>query len=416
MIFLRDARSLAFAALLPLSGALHAAEPVGVACQGRILPASRVLRLAAYSETGAPVIAKLSVEEGAEVKAGDTVAELAALPAAKARIAAAEADAQSARLAVRSGGIATRAALTDAGQEIVAAEAALAAAKLGNSRKRLTDAQLRELSLALAAKEAEVARIKDSRPEFLARADKSVAAAVAAAQSAYGDARTVADAETERARAARDLALKDFDARLAGETDAIGILKARLEQGRDLNSLPQTLDEELAAAANRLGSAKTRLIQTNDRAEADADRARAEVLAAEARVAQAKALADIAIIKAPISGKILRVHARAGEAVGAEGVAEMGDLSKIVVVAEVAAADLPRTAVGKKAEIRVPGIEKPVTGVVVRVSPLIGANALSEENPAAFKDLRVAPVEIAVDEPAALAGLIRAQVTVRIAP
>ncbi len=418
MIFFRDARALAFAALLPLisSGTLGAAEVIGVACQGRILPASRVIRIAAYSETGAPVVAKLTVEEGAEVKAGDIIAELASLPMAKARVAAADAELKAATLAIESAMHTANLAVTDAELEVSASGAALASAKFGNSRKRLTDPQLREIALALAAKEAEVTRILDSRPAFVARADKGVDAALVAAAAASGDSRKIADAEAERARAGRELAVKDFDARLAGETDAIGLLKARLEQARDLNALPQTQDEEVAAAGHRQAHSGPRLDEVRAKLRTDMERAKADLAAAAARLDLTRMLAETSRIKAPVAGKILRVHARAGEAVGPEGIVELGDLSKIIVVAEVAAADLPRVKSGAKAEITVPGIEKPVTGVVSRISPLIGANVLSEENPAAFKDLRVAPVEITVDEPSAVAGLIRAQVTVRIAP
>lgn len=414
----RDARRFAFAALSPLlfAGSIFAADAIGVACQGRILPASRIIKVAAYSEAGAPVVATLRVHEGDVVKAGDTIAELASLPMARARVAAAQAETYN---AAYGDGLMEGARVISLGEielEIASAKAALASAKLGNSRKRLTDAQLKELTLAVAAKEAEVARLRDSRPAFVARADKGVEAAQVAADTASGDARKVAVAETERARAARELALKDYDTRLAGETDAIGLLKARLEQGRELNALPQVLEEEVKAAERRLAFAEKRLTEERVKTQTDINKARYEYQAADARLSLAKALADAAVIKAPIGGRVLRLLARAGEAVGPEGLVEMGDLSKIIVVAEVAAADLPRVKTGAKAQITVPGIEKPVTGVVSRISPLIGANALSEENPAAFKDLRVAPVEIAVDEPAAVAGLVRAQVTVRIAP
>ena len=51
--------------------------------------------------------------------------------------------------------------------------------------------------------------------------------------------------------------------------------------------------------------------------------------------------------------------------------------------------------------------------------PVIAENRATdrvEDDPAAFRDLRVAPVEIALEDPAAVAGLIRAQVSVRLAP
>lgn len=414
MKFPRDARALALAALIPLSAA--AADTPGVACQGRILPASRILRLAPVSEGGAPVVARLAVEEGAEVKAGDVIAELASLPAARARLAEAEAAVQAAEAARKSAEAAGAATITQARLEVASAEGALAEASLGNDRRRLSDAQLDELRLAVAAKDAEIARLRAARPAFVERADKGVDAARVAAEALTGDARKAADAETERAKAARELALKDYDARLAGETDNLALLRARLAHGQELNALPQTLPAELTAARLRRELADALLRDARARIAADIARADAEIAVARARVESAKASLAGASLRAPVTGRVLRLHARPGEAVGADGVAEMGDLSKIIVLAEVSSADLPRTAPGMKAEIRVPGLEKPVAGVVTRVSGLIGPNALSEENPAAFRDLRVAPVEIAVTEPGALAGLIRAQVTVRIAP
>jgi hypothetical protein len=54
------------------------------------------------------------------------------------------------------------------------------------------------------------------------------------------------------------------------------------------------------------------------------------------------------------------------------------------------------------------------TGKVARVALRVVAGALADENPAAFKDLRVVPVEIALDSGAALRHHTGAQVQARI--
>lgn len=414
MFTFRDARPIAFAALAPLTA--FAADVAGVACQGRIIPESRLVNVAAYSETGVAVVSKLRVSEGDDVKAGDVIAELASLPVAAARVLEAKADAESAALAVGVARQSATLAIAEAGLARVNAVAAYEEAKRLHARMQATPAQVSELEAALAAKTSEVARLVDNRPAFVERADKGVAAAKANVDVLSGDAKTVAEAELAKAVAARELAIRDYDVRLAGEKDSFAVMKARLAHVRDLNAIPQVSDAEFAAAENRRNAAGARLEVETARGEAEIARAGLVARAAEARVATLSAIAGASVVKAPLSGRILKVNARSGEAAGPSGIVEMADLSKILVLAEVSAPDLPRVKAGAKAEVRVPGLEKPLSGTVTRVGSLIGSNSLVEEDPAAFRDLRVASVEVTLDDPKAVSGLIRAQVTVRIAP
>ena len=414
MISTRDVRLVAFAAIAPLC--LRAADASPVACQGRIIPASRIVNVAAYSETGAAVVATLKVAEGAEVKAGDVLAELASLPVAKARLAEAEAEVASARIATQAVRDAGALALGEANLALEDARAALLDARREHARRQVSDAQIAELDAALAAKTAEIARLKESRPVFVARADKSVAAAKASVDVLSGDAKTVAEAELAKAAAARELAFKDYDTRIAGETDGLAVLKARLAHGRELNALPQVSAAALAAAETRVKACEVRVTLEGSRTAAETGRAEAAERAAGARVATLAAVAGTSLVRAPLAGRILRINTRPGEAASPSGVVEMADVSRMIVLAEVSAPDLPRVKAGEKAEIRVPGLDKPLTGKVVRVGSLIGANSLVEEDPSAFRDLRVAAVEVALDDASAVTGLIRAQVTVRIVP
>ncbi|MDR3228662.1 MAG: HlyD family efflux transporter periplasmic adaptor subunit [Puniceicoccales bacterium] len=121
-------------------------------------------------------------------------------------------------------------------------------------------------------------------------------------------------------------------------------------------------------------------------------------------------------MRAPFKGRVLRVFARTGEAVGPAGVAEIADLSQMTVEAEVNVADIARVRLGAKAVVSLPGRKESFAGKVAAIGLRVVAGALADDNPAAFKDQRVVPVVVELDAAAsaALSGLSAAQAQVRI--
>ena len=90
--------------------------------------------------------------------------------------------------------------------------------------------------------------------------------------------------------------------------------------------------------------------------------------------------------------------------------------AQMQAIAEVYEADLPRVAVGQRAEITSPVLGQTLTGQVRRIRQRVRKQDETASDPAARKDARIIEVEILLDQPEHVAGLTNLQVTVLISP
>ncbi len=424
MNFVRTIFALAgICAALPL----RAGEPVG--CQGRIAPESRILKLAAPADAGTPIIQTLPVNEGDSVKAGQTVAVLLAQKPSALMREQAVSRREAARIEIKGIENAAEQARAenelkalDAADQLAAAEASLAALTVHSARKRLDNNGLDELKTRLKTRTDALEKLRADREAQIAKYDAGVKIAEARLGDALPGEVDAAKAVLEDAKASRDVGIREYDSRIADCAGEIKILKTQLTQGETLNKETEREPGEKTAAAKQVQIAKERLDALKKLAWKTENKFRTDSAAASARLAEAEAgvkIADARLamtnIVSPINGTVLRINARPGEAVGPGGVAEVADLSKMTIEAEVNVADISRVKLGAAATIRVPGLEKTFSGKVTRIGLRAAAGALVDENPAAFKDLRIIPVTIALDDNGALADRTSAQVFVRIA-
>jgi HlyD family secretion protein len=135
-----------------------------------------------------------------------------------------------------------------------------------------------------------------------------------------------------------------------------------------------------------------------------------------AQLERAKAELHQAVVRSPISGRVLDVHAREGERVGSEGIAELGQTDVMYAIAEVYETDVPRVRVGQRATVTSPALAQPVAGTVDRIGLKVGKKDVLSVDPAARTDARVVEVRIVLDDPAQVAGLTNLEVDVTIAP
>jgi ABC exporter DevB family membrane fusion protein len=126
-----------------------------------------------------------------------------------------------------------------------------------------------------------------------------------------------------------------------------------------------------------------------------------EVKLLDAQVAQAQAALDETAVRTPSAGRVLRVLAHPGE-VSTGTIAVLGDLSRLVVRAEVDEAVADRVKVGDAATITVRG--QAVSGQVSRIGQIVGFNRLQDLDPRAPRDLRVMPVTVTLDPQSAAAA------------
>ncbi|HEY8610011.1 MAG TPA: efflux RND transporter periplasmic adaptor subunit [Roseomonas sp.] len=253
--------------------------------------------------------------------------------------------------------------------------------------------------------------------EFSDAAQRDAAVAEAAARMAQASAtlertRAGGSASEVAAAVARVAAL-----RAAEET-------AQREAGRSQSLVASGAGAAAQAERNRYLAAQ----RAAERATAEADletlrnprredvaRAQADLAAAEAGVARARADADLARLRAPSDGTILRIIARAGEAVGTEGVLEMGDLSRLDVVADVYETDLPRLHEGAVAEVVVPGEPARHAAVVREIGWMVRRTTQAGTDPVAAVDARTVEVRLTLDETARKALLRRSGMQVQVA-
>ena len=165
-----------------------------------------------------------------------------------------------------------------------------------------------------------------------------------------------------------------------------------------------------ARADARLAAATCR--SSHDEAQA----AEAKVLVAEAAHQRAVAEMSRAQIFAPVDARVLDIIAQPGERIGAGGAIELARIDHMQAVAEVYEADLPRVRVGDPAEISSAVLERPLTGSVRYIRPIVRKQDVIDTDPAARKDARIVEVEVALDNPQLVAGLTNLQVNVLINP
>lgn len=205
-----------------------------------------------------------------------------------------------------------------------------------------------------------------------------------------------------------------------------GAVSASLRDGKRL-TLDATSEQLREARANRNQTNATLTAQLNE-AKANLDRiaevrpvdvsaARAEVSSAVAAVQQAQAELDLAYIRAPKAGQILKIHTRTGEIVeGQKGIVSLGQTDQMYTVAEVYESDLPKVRVGQVARIISNSLPAELQGVVEEVGLEIAKKDVLNTDPAADIDARVVEVRIRLNpsDSQQVAGLTNMKVKVEI--
>lgn len=190
---------------------------------------------------------------------------------------------------------------------------------------------------------------------------------------------------------------------------------------RQRNTLSQAVRDqrclEEQVFTRQLAEAKAQLADIVEIRPVDIAVYRAVLHDAEAEVEQAHAEYERSLVRAPISGRVLKIHAKAGEAIGPRGIIDLGRTDRMWVRAEVYETDIERVRVGQSATITSNGFEGELLGTVAETGLIIGKNEIVDADPAADVDARVVEVKIQLSEDAskAVEDLTNLQVRVQIA-
>lgn len=352
--------------------------PTVVTALGQLEPAGEVITLAAPPSGTDSRIARLLVEEGDRVRAGQVVAILD------------EAD----RL---------NAALERADRQVDSARAALDRVRAGAKRGEL-NAQVAEIDRVQAQQRGDARSQRATLDRLKAERETQLAAQRATI------ARIEAELTNAQVEADRYQSLYNTGAISASQRDSktttLDTARARLVEARaNLDQIDGSYREKLVEAQASLDR-----IQTTGQAQLSAARANfdrlAEVRPTDIRVAeadlasaiaaakQARADRDRALIRAPHAGQILKIYARPGELVGSQGIADLGQTQVMEVVAEVYDTDAPKIRLGQTATITSDAFGGELHGRVSRTGLQVRKQTTRDIDPSANLDERVVEVRI----------------------
>lgn len=212
------------------------------------------------------------------------------------------------------------------------------------------------------------------------------------------------------------------ESKLAAQDSVIARYKADLGQASAEARRAEQLFAAGATSANRV-----------EKLQADESSAKAQL--AEAIATKATLVEDLrssrasldkdkterakATVLAPFSGTVFKVHARPGDKVGEDGLLEMGDSSRMGVIAEVYQSDRPMIALGQKASLSADGFKgRKVEGQVVEIAREVSRQTVFSGQAGENLDRRVLEVKIGLtpQESALASHLNYLQVNVLFAP
>ncbi|MBF2008965.1 MAG: ABC exporter membrane fusion protein [Chlorogloeopsis fritschii C42_A2020_084] len=320
---------------------------IAVTGLGRLEPEGEVIHLSAPTSIQGTRVKRILVKEGEKVQLEQVVAIL---------------DTYESRLA----------ALNRAKQQVKIAKARLAKVKAG--------AQTGEI----AAQQATIARLEaESRGE------------IAAQQATI--ARLEAELSNAEAENRRYEELYQTGAISASARDSKRLPMQTAQQ--QLKEAKATLKRTVTSYREQIAQAKATLNRIVEVRPEDVRLAQAEVDDAIAQVQQAQADYNLAYVRSPINGKVLKIHTRAGEIVSNQGIANIGKTNQMYVVAEIYETDIKKVQIGQQATITSVAFPGKLQGTVSQIGLQVSKQNVFDVNPLADTDQKVVEVKIRISDP-----------------
>lgn len=320
-------------------------EITTVTALGRLEPQGETIQVTASASTQDSRLEELLVEEGDRVEAGEVIAVL---------------DNRD-RL---------QAALRRAEKEVGLAQTKLAQVRAG--------AKVGEIE----AQRAEIARLEADRAGNI----NTQRAAVA---------RLEAEVENARIEDQRHESLYQQGAISASDRDTKELTYTTAQ--RQLQEARAALERIQTTSQRQIEQARATLERIAEVRPVDIDAAQAEVEAALAAVEEARANLELAYVRSPLDGQILKIHARPGEKIADEGIVTLGQTQQMVAIAEVYQSDIARIELGQRATMTSPAIAGSLEGTVERIGLQVEQQQVVDEDPAANIDAKVIEVRIRLD-------------------
>ncbi|MBF2065859.1 MAG: HlyD family efflux transporter periplasmic adaptor subunit [Calothrix sp. C42_A2020_038] len=389
---------------------------VKVTALGRLEPEAEIIKLSAPIPLDGDRVAKVLVKEGDTVKAGQIVAVLdsqqrlqdALLVAqkqvamAKAKLAQVEAGAKTGDIQAQKATVARLQAQT-VGEKVMQQEtiARLEAQWQGDKQAQLENIARLEAQ-AQGDKQAQLATIarleaelNNAQAEFTRYQQLYNEGAISI--SLYDGKRLSVETAKQQLGEAKAV-LKRID---TTSSKQIGEAKAVL---RRLDATNSKLVSEAKVALNRINATGDKQIREaeatlNSIAEVrsvDVRAAQTEVDNAVANAKRTQTELEQSYIRAPFDGQILKVHTRPGEKISDNGIADLGQTSQMVAVAEVYQSDISKVKVGQTARVTGQAFAGEVKGTVSQIGLQVKRQNVFANQPGENLDRRIVEVKIRI--------------------
>jgi HlyD family secretion protein len=330
-------------------------QPKAISALGRLEPQGEVVKVASPSALGTSRILKLMVKEGDTVKQGQVIAILDSYDRSAVALLQAQRQAQESDLNV------ARVRAGSKNGDI--------AAQAGNVEAARANANALEINALRLKAELDIARTEYKRFEDLKR----------------------------------DGAISD------SLLDAYK-LKVITIEGQLLQA-----QQQIQQAIFQLKQSEGLLASVSEVRPTDIQFAEAQLQTARVNIGKAEVELDLAQLRAPIDGQVLKINSKTGEVVSqTNGVVDLGNTSQMYVVAEIYETDIGKIKVGQTATIESEAFEGLITGKVERIGLRIAKNDVLGTDPAAKTDVRIIEVKIKLDDSQKVSGLTNLQVRVKI--
>jgi len=316
-----------------------------VTALGRIEPKGKVIKLSASTSTEVSRVEQLLINEGDKVKAGQVIAIL---------------DNRD-RL---------EATFKEAQEQVKVAQANLKRIKAGAKRGEVS------------AQTATIARLEAERQGDIA------------AQTAIID-RLQAEVKNAVAEDKRYQALYQEGAIAASQRDSKRLILETAQ--KNLQAAQAQLKRIQATSQQQLKEATATLDKITEVPKADIEAAQAEVSRATAAMNRAKANLQQAYVRSPQDGQVFEIHARPGELVASDGIADIGQTNQMYAVAEVYESDIGKVSPGQKVQIVGDFLPMELQGTVERKGLQVRRQNLVNTDPISNIDNRVVEVYIRLD-------------------
>ncbi|ACK67704.1 ABC exporter membrane fusion protein, DevB family [Rippkaea orientalis PCC 8801] len=356
----------------------------GVSALGRLEPLGEVINVAPPPNQGGAKVSQLLVQEGTSVKKGQIIAILDNVDQKKAEVDVAQKAVNLAQANL---------AIIEAGAKSGEIQAQAAIIKQLEA----------ELSGEIATNQVTIARLEME----LAGEKQQQTATINRLEA------ELKDAQREEQRyelLAQDgvISAEDLEKRQLGLDKAQeSLTEAQEKLKKTINILSQQITEEKAKSTTKINSlrrqiqeAKATLSRIAEVRPVDVQKAQAEVDQAVAQLKESQEDLDLAYVKAPGDGQIIKIHSYPGEKVDdSNGIVELGETQQMMVIAEVYESDINKVKIGQKANIKSENntFSEELQGTVQEIGRQIGKKDVLDTDPAANVDVRVIEVKILLD-------------------